>query len=65
MPLGGDCPGTVRLTMIMIYFTKVNTRCGGHARCISWHFVFALAMLIIIMVNLTIPATGSGSSHGS
>jgi hypothetical protein len=24
--------GTVRLTLIMIYFTKVNTRCGGHAR---------------------------------
>jgi putative transposase len=44
--------------MIMIYFTKVNTRCGGHARCISWHFVFALAMLIIIMVNLTIPYAG-------
>jgi len=34
--------GTVRLTMIMIYFTKVNTRCSGHARCISWQFVFAL-----------------------
>jgi hypothetical protein len=32
-PAGVTTPGTVRLTMIMIYFTKVNTRCGGHARC--------------------------------
>jgi hypothetical protein len=39
----------------MIYFTKVNTRCGGYARRISWHFVFALAMLIVIMGCLTVP----------
>ena len=48
--------GTVRLTMIMIYFTKVNTRCGGHTRHAVGHFVFALAMSIMIMVNLTVPS---------
>lgn len=42
---GIDPKGTVRLTLIMIHFTKVNTRC--------WLFVFAI--VIMIMVNLTVP----------
>lgn len=50
--------GTVRLTMIMIYFTKVNTRSGGHARHAVGHFAFALAMSIMIMINLTVPCSG-------
>ena len=42
--LDTDWTGTVRLTMIMIYIAKVNTRCGGHTRHTVGHFVFALAM---------------------
>ena len=47
--------GTVRVTLIMIYFAKANTRCGSHAALQGWHFVFAIAMLIMIKVTLTVP----------
>ena len=35
--------GTVKLTMIMIYFAKAIAKCGSHARRTSSHLVVALA----------------------
>jgi hypothetical protein len=35
--------GTVKLTLIMIYFADANTKCGQSYSTDSWHFVFASA----------------------
>jgi hypothetical protein len=35
--------GTVNFTLIMIYFAKANTKCGGRASSNGLHPVFALA----------------------
>jgi hypothetical protein len=48
--------GTVKLTLIMIFFTEANTRYGGHVRRRGWHFVFASVKKIMIKVNLTVPS---------
>jgi hypothetical protein len=53
----GPANGTVRLTMIMIYFTKVTQDVVVTRAATVSIFVFELAMLIMIMVNLTVPGT--------
>jgi hypothetical protein len=44
---------SVKLTLIMIYFADANTKCQLFGEHDCPHFVFVLAKLIIIKVNLT------------
>jgi hypothetical protein len=50
--------GTVKLILVMIYFAKENTKCGGYARRMVAHLAFVLAKWIMIKVNLTVPDDG-------
>jgi hypothetical protein len=47
--------GTVKPTLIMIYFAEANTKCQLSGVRDHPHLVFALARLIMIKVNLTVP----------